>query len=192
MIPPETTRLLAHYYPNDQYTSNANMPVISITPRRIERKRDRGYSDRLYLPSDQSLHHRTPLLKPLYGPTISRKRLDPNPAAYPMFEFNEDILPRPQPGITQKHRFSSDQKIHSHQTNPPFYYPNKADRHRLPSFTIGRRLLTFNKINQCTTPYYSSLDNKTLCSNFIKPGITLKGRWSPLVYIPTRKSQNIL
>lgn len=186
-IPSDTRSLLAHYYPNDQYISNAQIPAISMTPRRIERGQSRGYSQRLYLPLDQTLHQRTPLFRPLYGPTISRKSFDPKhssvspgPATYPMYEFDEDILPRPQVGITQKHRL----KTQTLQTKPPFYYPPIINRHRLPSFTIGRRLLTSKKPNQYTAPYYSSIDHKAFCSNVIKPGVTLKGRWSPLVYIP--------
>ena len=171
--------LLAHYSPNDHYTSKAKMPAISITPRRIERMQTRGYSQHFYLPSDRTIHS--------HGPTISRKSLDhnlslnsPGPAAYPMYEFDEDILPRPQPGVTQKHRLSFD-RLSAIPTNPPFYYPKKIDQRRLPSFTIGRRLYSTKKINPCTVPYYSSFDNRTLCSSVIKPGVTLKGRWSPLV-----------
>jgi hypothetical protein len=185
-ISPASTHLLAHYYPNDHYTSNAQMPAISITPRRTERKHKYVHSGCFYFPSNLIHHRRAPLLRPLYGPIISRKSLDnnfpsisPGPAAYPMYEFDEDILPRPQPGFTQKHRFSSDRKINTLRPNPPFYYPNKADHHRLPSFTIGKRLLTFQKLNQHATPYYTPFDDKVLCSN---PGATLKGRWSPAVY----------
>lgn len=142
------------------------------------------------------VHHRqSPLLRPLYGPIISRKTLDhsfpstsPGPAAYPMYEFDEDILPRPHPGFTQKHRFSSDKNTTALRTNPPFYYPNKANHHRLPSFTIGQRLLTSKKINQSVTPYYTPFDGKALCSNAVHPGVTLKGRWSPSVYIPKTKT----
>ncbi len=178
---------MAHYSPNDHCTSNAQQtPAISITPRRIERQYNRGYSERLYLPSDQTFHPRTPLLRPLCGPIISRKSFNhsvpsnsPGPAAYPIYEFDEDILPRPQPGVTQKHRFSSDRTI----THPPFYYPYKSDRHRIPSFTIGRRLFSSKPFNQSAIPYYSSFDHKAFCASAIKPGVTLKGRWSPLVYI---------
>jgi len=198
ITPPVSTCLLAHYYPNNHYTANAKIPAISITPRRNERVNGRRYSERLYLPSDRTSHHRAPILRPLYGPIISRKSSDhkfstisPGPAAYPTYEFDEDILPRSQPGITQKHRYSSNPKISTLQTNPPFYYPNKADHHRLPSFTIGRRLFTSSKVNQCATSYYSSFDDKALCSSAIKPGATLKGRWSPSVYIPKIKTENI-
>jgi hypothetical protein len=191
---PVSLGLLAHYSPNDHYTSNAKMPAISITPRRIERMQGRGYSQHLYPPSDRTIHSGAPLLRPLYGPIISRKSLDhkssnsPGPAAYPMYKFDEDILPRSQSGITQKHRFSSNRTLSTLQTNPPFYYPKKFDRHRLPSFTIGRRMCSPKKINQYTAPYYSSFDNQTQCSSVIKPGVTLKGRWSPFVSKP--KSSN--
>ncbi|CAF1295518.1 unnamed protein product [Rotaria sordida] len=188
-IPPISTNLLAHYNPNDQYTSNAKMPVISITPRRIEYKNKNNYSRQFYLPSESIYHRRAPLIRPLYGPIISRKSLhnkslsiSPGPAAYPMYEFDEDILPRPQPGFTQKHRFSSDRTKFTLSTNPPFYYSNKIDRHRLPLFTIGKRLLTSKKINSCAPPYYKSFDDNKLCSNIIQPGITLKGRWNPSIY----------
>jgi hypothetical protein len=92
-----------------------------------------------------------------------------------MYEFDEDILPRPKLGVTQKHRFSSDRKIATLQTNLPFYYPNKADHYRLPSFTIDRRLFTSKKISQCKIPYYSSYNDEALCSSCIKPRVTLKG-----------------
>jgi hypothetical protein len=185
-----STRLLAQYFPNDHYTSNAHVPAISITPRRTERKQEYSYSGQFYLPTDLMIHHRqTPLFRPLYGPILSRKSLDhnfssisPGPAAYPMYEFDEDILPRPQPGITQKHRFSFDQKLAASRPNPPFYYPNKADHHRFPSFTIGKRLVTTKENNQCMAPYYTPFDNKALCPSTVHPGVTLKGRWSPLVY----------
>jgi hypothetical protein len=138
VIPLVSARLLADYYPNNHYTSKAQVLSISITPRRIERTQSRSYSERLYLPSDQTTHHCAPRLRPLYGPIIPRKSLDhsfpsisPSPTAYPMYEFDEDILPRPQPSVPQKHCFSSDRKIPTLQTNPPFYYPNKADHHRL-------------------------------------------------------------
>jgi len=86
-----------------------------------------------------------------------------------MYEFDEDILPRPQLGVTQKHRFSSDRKIAT------FLSSNKADHYRLPSFTIDRRLFTSKKISQCKIPYYSSYNDEALCSSGIKPRVTLKG-----------------
>ena len=181
--PPVSTHLLAHYSPKDHRTSNSQMPFISIAPRRLERIRDQGYSTRFYAPSNETSHPS--------GPTISRKLFvqnlssnSPGPAAYPMYEFDEDILPRPQPGVTQKHRFSSNHRLSTLRTNPPFYYPKKIDRHRLPSFTIGRRSEKSTKISHLSAPFYSSFVNQTLCSTILKPGVTLKGRWSPLVCIP--------
>jgi hypothetical protein len=102
-----------------------------------------------------------------------------------MYEFDEDILPRPIPGFTQKHRFPSDHKDIALQTNVPFYDPNKSDHHRLPSFSIGKRLFISKRINQYATPFYTPLDSKALCTSRMEPGVTLKGRWSPLVYIGT-------
>jgi hypothetical protein len=106
-----------------------------------------------------------------------------------MYEFDEDIYPRPQPGITQKHRLSSN-RLSTIPTNPPFYYPKKVDRHCLPSFTIGRRISPPKKINQFAAPHYFSFDNQNLCSSMIKPGPTLKGRWSPFVCIPKSFNSN--
>ncbi|CAF4241430.1 unnamed protein product, partial [Rotaria sordida] len=73
--PPISTNLLAHYNPNDQYISNAKMPAISITPRRIEYKNKSNYSGRFYLPSESIYHRRAPLIRSLYGQIISRKPL---------------------------------------------------------------------------------------------------------------------
>jgi len=88
------------------------VPVIPITSREIECTHSRSYSECLHLPSDQTSQHRAPLLRPLYGPIISRKSLvhsfpsiSLGPVAYRMHEFDEDILLRPQPGVTQRHRF---------------------------------------------------------------------------------------
>ena len=165
------------------------VPSISMTPRRTEHINANGSSRRIYFPQKATDHFQTPLLRPLYCSIISRKSLDhrfrsisPGPTAYPMYEFDEDILPRPQPGFTQKHRFSSNRKPIPLQISPPFYYPNKMDRHRLPSFTIGKRFFTSKKMNQCAPPYYESFDDRILCSRIIRPGVTLKGRWSSLVY----------
>ncbi|CAF3618698.1 unnamed protein product [Rotaria sp. Silwood1] len=186
---PISTSLLAKYNPNDQYTSNAKIPAISITPRRIEHKTKHNYSGQFYFPSRSAYHHRAPLIRPLYGPIISRKSLhnkflsiSPGPAAYPIYEFDEDILPRLQPGFTQKHRFSSDEIQLSSSTCVPFYYTKKIDRHRLPLFTIGKRLSTSKKTNQCAPPYYKSFDDDKLCSSITQPGVTLKGRWNPFIY----------
>ncbi|CAF4345006.1 unnamed protein product, partial [Rotaria sordida] len=127
-IPSISTSLLAHYYPNDQYTSNAKMPAIFITPHRIEYKNKSNYSGRFYLPSESIYHRRDPLIRSLYGQIISRKPLhnkslpvSPGPAAYPMYESDKDILSRPQFGFTQKHRFSSDRIKSSLSTNVPSY-----------------------------------------------------------------------
>ena len=162
-----------------------------MTPRRIELTHGRDYSARSYVPSNRTSHSCIPRLRPPCGPTISRKSFtqslsfnSPGPAAYPMYEFDEDILPRPQPGATQKHRFSPNGRLSTQETNPPFYYPQKIDRHHLPFFTLGRRLHSSTKINQSTAPFYSSFDNRTSCSKVSKSGVTLKGRWSPLVCIP--------
>ncbi|CAF2066681.1 unnamed protein product [Rotaria magnacalcarata] len=179
-----SSSLLAHYNPNDQFTSNAKMPAISIIPRRTEHKQEYVYSGRLYFPSESKYHRRAPLLRPLYGPVVSWKTkqlISPGPAAYPIYEFdhNDHVLLRTKPGFTQKHRFLSDQKL---RTNPPFYYPAKIDRHRLPSFTIGKRLFTSEKYNSCAPPYYSSFGDNHSCSNLTQPGVTLKGRWNPSVY----------
>ncbi|CAF3814103.1 unnamed protein product, partial [Rotaria sordida] len=187
-IPSISTNLLAHYYPNDQYTSNAKMPPISITPRRIEYKNKSNYSGRFYLPSESIYHRQDPLIRSLYGQIISRKPLhnkslpvSPGPATYPMYESDKDILSRPQFGFTQKHRFSSDRIKSSLSTNVPFYYSNKIDRHRLPLFTIGKRLFTSKKINSCAPPYYKSFDDNKLCSSIIQPGVILRGRWNPFI-----------
>ncbi|CAF2609919.1 unnamed protein product [Rotaria sp. Silwood2] len=186
---PISTSLLAQYNPNDQYTSKVNMSAISITPRRIEHKNKYNYSGQFYFPSQSIYHRRAPLIRPLYGPIISRKlihdkflSISPGPAAYPMYEFDEDILPRSQPGFAQKHRFSSDGKKTTSRTYPPFYYSDKIERHRLPLFTIGKRLFTSKKTNPCTPPYYKSFDDDKLCSSSTQPGVTLKGRWNPFIY----------
>ncbi|CAF1005238.1 unnamed protein product [Adineta steineri] len=188
--PPISTYLLAHYYPNDQYISNTRMPTISITPRRIKHEYQSNYSRRFYTSSNLISHRQTPLLRPLYGPAVSRKPLDqnfssisPGPAAYPMYEYDEDVLPRPQPGFTQKHRFVSNRDRSTVHTSPPFYYSDKTNRYQLPSFTIGKRLLSSKKVQQCAIPYYTPFNDKALCSRITQPGITLKGRWSSAVYM---------
>ncbi|CAF1505638.1 unnamed protein product, partial [Rotaria sordida] len=133
-------------------------------------------------------HRRDPLIRSLYGQIISRKPLhnkslpvSPGPATYPMYESDKDILSRPQFGFTQKHRFSSDRIKSSLSTNVPFYYSNKIDRHRLPLFTIGKRLFISKKINSCAPPYYKLFDDNKLCSSIIQPGVILKGRWNPFI-----------
>lgn len=155
------------------------MPAISITPRRINHIQQRNYSGRFYYSSQSNSHYRAPLLRPLYGPKISRKPLQkksfsisPGSTAY---LIDKKITRRSQPGITQK-------PIQSCTTNPPFYYPKKLDHHRIPSFTMGQRLSSSKIFNTCAPPYYQSVDKHNLCSNHIKPGVTLKGRWSSLVY----------
>ncbi|CAF0985159.1 unnamed protein product [Adineta ricciae] len=190
--PPSSTHLLAYYHPTDQYISSTQMPAISITPRRTKHEQSRNYAGCFYTPTNMLDHCRASLLRPSYRPSTARKSLNhhsssssPGPATYPIYDDDEDILPRPQPGFTQKHRFSSGKNQKIFQTNPPFYYPNKTDQHRLPSFTIGKRLLTFESTRQHTAPYYSSIHDKAPCLSTVKPGITLKGRWSPAVCVLT-------
>ncbi|UJR09369.1 hypothetical protein I4U23_013613 [Adineta vaga] len=193
-LPPVSTQLLAHYYPNDRCISSAQVPTISITPRRTKHEHSRGYYGRFYSPSNLFDHRGAPLLRPLNRLDPSRNSLDknsssisPGPATYPMYEYDEDILPRPQPGFTQKHRLSSTRNGAILQINPPFYYPNKADQHRLPSFSFGKRLLASEKIHQRTAPYYAPYDGQLTCSSRMKAGITLKGRWSPAICILTEQ-----
>lgn len=166
------------------------MPFISVTPRRTKPDRQRDSLGDFRLLSEPSRHCQTPLLRPSHGPTISRGSrclsVSPGPAAYPMFEFDEDILPRPQHGFTQKHRLSFDANI---RTSPPFYYPQKLDLCSSPAFSIGQQLHRSDRISSCTAPYSSPIDDRAGCSRALRPGVTLKGRWSSSVYVgPTGKA----
>lgn len=146
-------------------------------------KQKYNHSRQLYLTFKSKSHCQGPLLRPLYGPKVSRKQIQsklPGPTTYPV--FHQDKIRQSRPGFTQKHRFLFDQQLAKLKTNPPFYYPIKNDNYRLPSFTIGKRLFSMTRNDSCVPPYYKPIDKDKLCSNIRKPGTTLKGRWSPLVY----------
>ena len=157
------------------------MPFISMTPRRAEPRGQRNSPVGFLLLSEPAQHCQTPLLRPSRGSDPAHApSFSPGPAAYPMFEFDEDILPRPQPGFTQKHR--SPPGANSRPV-PPFYHPQKPDRHSSPAFSIGRRLRYTNEQSLCTAPYSTPMDDRGCCSRALRPGATLKGRWSSSVYM---------
>ena len=157
------------------------MPSISITPRRAARVHHPGYASRYYPPSDVVRHRPGPLLRPSHRSTISRA-YGPGPAAYPVYEYDEDIFPRLQPGFTQKLRASDNSNTTPSRPSPPFYYPAKLDRHRLPSFSIGKRALPSTGTTTCSPPYYTPLSSRALCTSVTQPGTTLKGRRSSVAY----------
>ena len=189
-VPLASTSLLARYYPDIHHLPRAHMPFISVTPRRTKPDRQRDSLGGFSLLSEPSRHCQTPLLRPSHGSTVARGSrslsISPGPAAYPMFEFDEDILPRPQHGVTQKHRLSFDGNA---RIFPPFYYPQKLDLCSSPAFSIGQRLHHSARISSCTAPYSAPIDNRGGCSRALRPGVTLKGRWSSSLYMgPTAKA----
>ena len=179
--PPESASLVARYSPNDRCISKGHMPSISIIPRRAARLHRPGYTSRYHQPSDVVHHCPGPLLRPSHHSLRSRT-CGPGPAAYPMYEYDEDIFPRPHPGFTQKSRHTYNSTTTSSRPSPPFYYPEKLDRHRLPSFSIGKRALSSTGTNTCSPPYYTPLASRALCTSVIQPGATLKGRRSSAAY----------
>jgi len=179
--PPVSSQLLGFYFPKERSKTR----TISIVPRRNNEHRQNHHSIPFYSPVKQTSHIPTVRLRPNFYKKSSQTQnsTSPGPTAYPMYEFDEDILPRPQPGFTQKARLFFDSNQSARKPNPPFYNPKT---HRLPSFSLGKRFEFPLKMRSSPLTFYSPSNSKVLCASTGKPGATLKGRWSPFVrtFIP--------
>jgi hypothetical protein len=186
-----TTSLLAKYKPSDDYICSSRMPFISITPRRMDRTQQVTYNGGLFLLHELKQHCSTPLLRCSYRSIVTRKSHDdclhsisPGPAAYPMYTSIVDVRSRLRAGFTQKHRLPYDSTMATSKTMPPFYSLNTTNLCSSPAFSIGqRRYSATTKQRHFHAPYYESTDRRTRFDTVVRPGATLKGRWSSSVYM---------